>query len=366
VGCPLPPPRLRAECRRPHRRGRRVPPRPGAACPPRTRATRRPLQELERRAAPGRHVAHLRFQPGLRDRRCRVAAADDRRCPRLRRLCHRGGDRVRSLVERRVLEHAHRPVPNHGLCRRDRPGVGGRGVGPDVVHRLVRRNPVALDRVGLPSRLDRRGDSRVVGEDEPRAGLVQECARHVHAVRLDERLPRLQSHGAVEGAGHRTPHEHGVHLGQQLFDHVDLAGDLGAAEDRDERALRLLQRTAEIFELTFHEQAGDRGLQVFGDARCGCVRPVRRAERVVHVQVAEPRQGPRQSIVVLLLAGEEAGVLEEEHLAVPKPLRRLDRVVPVGRLGEAHLRAGQELAESGRHRLQRILRFRFRLGAAEV
>ncbi len=47
----------------------------------------------------------------------------------------------------------------------------------------------------------------------------------------------------------------------------------------------------------------------------GGVRAVRRAERVVHVDVAERRQFLRERRVVLLFLGMEAQVLEQQHLA---------------------------------------------------
>jgi len=54
--------------------------------------------------------------------------------------------------------------------------------------------------------------------------------------------------------------------------------------------LRFLERVAEVIELLLHQQPGDRRLEIVRDAFGRRMRPVRRAERVVHIQVAELRE----------------------------------------------------------------------------
>ena len=90
---------------------------------------------------------------------------------------------------------------------------------------------------------------------------------------------------------------------------------------------------------------GDGRLQVLRHALGRRVRAVRRAERVVHVEVAELRECSRQALVVLLLAAEEARVLEQER---PLRIRRVAACTAssgVGRLDEDH-RAPQQLARA--------------------
>ena len=74
------------------------------------------LEELERRAAAGRDVGHLVGEALLRDRGDRVAAADDDRRAGLGRSAR---NRAIALACRAAndgdLEHAERPVPEHGL-----------------------------------------------------------------------------------------------------------------------------------------------------------------------------------------------------------------------------------------------------------
>ena len=63
---------------------------------------------------------------------------------------------------------------------------------------------------------------------------------------LDQRVPGLEPHRREEGARHRAANQDVVHLGKQRLDQVDLAADLGPAEHRHERPLRLVERLAEI------------------------------------------------------------------------------------------------------------------------
>ncbi len=111
-----------------------------------------------------------------------------------------------------------------------------------------------------------------------------------------------------------------VHLRQQRLDQVDLAADLGPAEHGDERPLRLVQRLTQVAELPLHEKAGDRRLQDPGDGFGARVGPVGRAERIVHVEVAQRGELLGQSGVVLFLTGIEAGVLRYRHPAARQPL----------------------------------------------
>ena len=99
------------------------------------------FDELERGAAAGRDVAELVGQAGLLDGLDRLAAADDRRRAR---IGHGVGHGERARGEARILEDAHRAVPQHragcadlGVERVDgaRADVDDHLVGADVVDR---------------------------------------------------------------------------------------------------------------------------------------------------------------------------------------------------------------------------------------
>ena len=110
-------------------------------------------------------------------------------------------------------------------------------------------------------------------------------------------------------------------------------------------------------ELLLHEEPGHGRPEMPRDALRRGVGPVRGGEGVVHVDVAEPRQRPRERGIVRLLARVEAEVLEEEHAARrQRPGLALD--------GRADAVRGQrdglpeERPEAPRHGGERELRLR--------
>ena len=150
--------------------------------------------------------------------------------------------------------------------------------------------------------------------------------------------------GGEERVGHGAADQHRVGDGEHVPDEADLVGDLEAAQDHDERPRRVAQQAPEDLDLLGHEQAGDRR-QVVRDALGGGVRPVRRAERVVDVDLAERRELPRELRVVAGLLRVEAQVLEQEHVAGraarPPPAR------PRGRRSRPRSRPGGRAARRG-------------------
>ena len=122
------------------------------------------------------------------------------------------------------------------------------------------------------------------------------------------------------------------------------SGRSGRLDDRAQRGHLALQ-----------QQPGHRRPQVLGHPGGRRVRPVRGAERVVHVGVGERRQLAGQLGIVLGLASLPAGVLEHEHAA------RAELLDPAPYLRADHLRRLEhrgvdQLAEPVRHRPQRGLR----------
>ena len=123
-----------------------------------------------------------------------------------------------------------------------------------------------------------------------------------------------------------------VDAAEEVLDDLDLVRHLGAAQDRDERPLRRLERRAKVLEFVLHQEAGRRLRQQLRHAFGRGVRAVARPERVVHVEVGQFGQLLRERRVVLLFFRVEADVLEE-HDAVALRLRLLDR--PARRLAHA-------------------------------
>src|SRR5690606_22461809 len=95
-----------------------------APCERRDRGQRLALEELEEGAAAGGDVGHAVGDPVLVDRGQRVAAAGDRKRIRRRDRARQGFGALAEGVE---LEHANRPVPDHGAGPGDQRRVARRG-----------------------------------------------------------------------------------------------------------------------------------------------------------------------------------------------------------------------------------------------
>ena len=78
-----------------------------------------------------------------------------------------------------------------------------------------------------------------------------------------------------------------VHARDQVLDHLELVRHLGAAEDRDERPLGMLEHPAQVLDFLRHQQAGRSLADVMDDALGRRVRAMRGPERVVDVDVGE-------------------------------------------------------------------------------
>ena len=133
--------------------------------------------------------------------------------------------------------------------------------------------------------------------------------------------PDLVALGAKERERHPAADQEPVDLAEERLDERELVGDLRPAEDRDERARRRVEDPRERGELLLHEEPRHRRPEVPRDALRRGVGPVGGGERVVHVDVAEPRERLGERGVVRLLARVEAEVLEEQQ-AAPAAARR--------------------------------------------
>ena len=109
--------------------------------------------------------------------------------------------------------------------------------------------------------------------------------------------------------GHLAADEDGVGATAEVLEDAELVLDLGAAGDEHERALDLAEQRARGARAR-RAGAGPRRRQQVRDGLGRRVRAVRRAERVVHVEVAARRRARARTRVVLRLARVEARVLE--------------------------------------------------------
>ena len=184
----------------------------------------------------------------------------------------------------------------------------------------------------------------------------------------------------LEGEGHAAADDDLVGLLEEVVDERDLVGDLGPAQDGEQRPLRALHHRVEGVELRLHQEASRLVGKGHPDHRA--VGAVRGAEGVVDVDVAEPGQalaerlhrgrigrllGAVLELHLRLLLDVEAEVLEQHHLA------RLQGALRAGRfhrrphaVGEERDLLAQDLGELVGNRLQGELRHHLPVGPAQM
>ena len=272
-----------------------------------------------------------------------------------------------SLGKRPPLEHAHGPVPDHRAGRADEVAELLRRRRPDVKRHQPGGN--LPDAHGVTARaVEALGDDGIHRErdpDAPPAAFRERPPRRLDEVRLDQRASDVVAERAQERERHRPADRERVDQGQELLNQRELVRYLGAAEDREERPLGVLEQPPELGQLAFHQQARGGRLEEARDRVDRRLRPMRRREGVVDIAVGEPRERPRKLGIVGLFLGMEAQVLEQHHLPEGERLRPRfrDRADAVRRERDRHRK---QLPEPGRDRCQRVLRVRPPPGPAEV
>jgi hypothetical protein len=131
--------------------------------------------------------------------------------------------------ERGPLEHAHRPVPEHGAGAADLVGEGAGGLGADV-----QPHPALLDLVDahgpvLGVGLERVGHDHVGRQQDPNAlvlGPGQQTLDGVELVLLDQGVADLLALGGQQREAHAAADHERVAPAEQVAEHGELVGDL--------------------------------------------------------------------------------------------------------------------------------------------
>ena len=274
------------------------------------------------------------------------------------------------------LEDAGGAVPDDGAGGRDDFLDRGDGLGADVEALPVGGEVLrGIPRLGfgvgekLSARMLSTGSSRLT----PFAfAFSSVCLGHVDLVFFDEGLAGGDAEGALEGVGHAADDDQGVDLVEEVLDDVDLAGDLGAADDGDEGLFRGFERLAEIGDFLFHQQAGDGGLEEMRDAFGGGVGAVRGAEGVVDVDLGERGELLLRTRDRWLLLRRGSGGFRAAAPGRDSSWRAISSAISPTQSGEkATLIAVanvlvEQLAQAIDDGAQRVLRIRLALGTAEV
>ncbi len=133
--------------------------------------------------------------------------------------------------ERRPLEHAHRPVPEHGACAADLAREPLSRLGADVEPEPAVRERIERRDLRLGTLVERRG-----GDD---------VGREHRLVRKRLRVAQLLRHLPAD--------EHGVGSLPELAENAELVLDLRAARNEDERSLDVGEEAAEHLELLLEQ-----------------------------------------------------------------------------------------------------------------
>ena len=259
-------------------------------------------------------MRHLVGQSELGDRGSRIATADDREGST---LGDSFGDGTGAGNESRILEHAHRAVPeDHPGLTDDVAELRGRS-GSDVqAHPAVGQRATEVAHVTTGGRitdLAAGAQTHHVGRQmQAVAVLGEQRSAAVDLVGLAQRVADLVTHRGEEREAHAPADDDRVRDLQQCGQHAELVGHLRPAGDRDERMLRVLTQTQQYLDLCRQQPTRGRG-QPRGRTDDRGVGTVRRTEGVVDVQIVAGDETVDERRVVRGLAGIEAQVVEKFH-----------------------------------------------------
>ena len=207
-----------------------------------------------------------------------------------------------------------------------------------------------------------------MGRNQADRALLGSCldgAGRLVAILFDQRAAHLEAAGAEKGVGHASDHEKQVGRFHERLQGLDLAADLGAAEDRGERSLRIVEQAAERLHFGVHQPPRDSHAHGGRDAGRRGVGAVCRAEGVADVEISEGHQLRHEVRVVGGLPGMEAEVLEQADVPVAE---RVDRPASgfADAVGAETDRLAEELRQALSHGLEGEVEVELAVGAAAV
>ncbi len=256
------------------------------------------------------------------ERRHRVAAAGKTdKLLRGRQFRGRFGHLDRAVVERLELEGAERAVPDQRLGAAEHRNDVLDAARPDVEDHVVfadrrpprRRARAHARRISAPRR--HRPAARSRGFIALALAMISRAVGNeiVFAQRFADRLALRRE----ERIGHAAADDQRLDLVQKVAEQIELGGNLGAADDGRDRMLRRLERLLQRIELGLHGAAGIGGqIGCRHDCRIRGVLAMRDRKGVIDKDVAERREFLGEVLVVLFLAGMEAGVFQTKNVAV--------------------------------------------------
>ena len=140
--------------------------------------------------------------------------------------------------------------------------------------------------------------------------LFQKLARQFDLVFLHQRFADRLALGLEECVGHAATDDEDVNFIQKVSDDADLVADFSAAENGDERPLRVAQHLAQVLQFLLHEQPRRRLLYEAGDSDRGGMSTMRRSKSVIHVIVRQAGELLGELGIVGFFFGMKAQILQ--------------------------------------------------------
>src|SRR5512143_3055820 len=323
------------------------------------------LEKFERCSATRRDEADAVGHTRLVHRYVSVAATDNGEGVR---ISHRAGDRESAARVSIFLEHAHGTVPDYGLgileSLRKEPGSGRTDIEPHPSFRDL----LGGNDLGLCPVIHILGYNEINWKIEFGPCFMQPLADvlgHFKHLSLNQGVAHFLTPGLDEREGHSSADDDLVHLILEVLDHADLTRDLCAAENRHKRTYGICHGLLEIVDFLLHEKPCYGVFHMFGDAKRRGMRPVGRAEGVVHIHVSDGSQRLGECLVVLFFLGVEPEIFEQNHIPRPHSLHRVFYIRPDTVTQEFHLFV-QETVQPLSYRREAVLWARLALGSAEM
>ena len=260
------------------------------------------------------------------------------------------------MLERLHFEHAHGAIPEHRFAFSDSGSIGGLGFGADVETHHVRGHRVGRAGRGIRVFGEFIGNNHIGRKQHLHAtlfSLLEHLARALDPILFFKRRANLVTLSKQEGEAHAATNDDGIGLVDKSVDNANLVGDLRAAQNGNERALGVVEHTAQSFHFASQQEARICGKQC-GDAGRGCMSAVRGAERVVHIHIAQLSKHLAELGVVFLLTLVETEVFEHNDFAVGKRRDLRLGIIAHGIGGEGD-RGIDELAQTRSSRRKREL-----------
>ena len=143
---------------------------------------------------------------------------------------------------------------------------------------------------------------------------LQNAEAFRNEIGLSERLADRETLREEERVRDAAAHDETVNGRGKVIQNRELRGDLGAGNDRHQRMTGFLNSCGQRFDLTGQQRTRAGALREVRHAFRRRLSAVRRAERVIHVDIAERRVLAGEVFVVLLFADIEAAVFEHHNV----------------------------------------------------